>query len=126
MTQQEYTRHGYVRQYPGPEGIGIAPVTDLKPGRGEEVSLRVEVPGYGGAPLSAVVAAGGLSEVEGGERPVDADLRIGVPGYGGRVVGVRVSPRDGEDTPGEARPVRMKVPGYGGARFGLSFWGRKR
>ena len=129
MTQQEYTKHDSVRQYPLPgqqENPDVGPETDLGPERGEEVSLRIERPGYGGAPLSAVVPAGTLSEIEMGDRPVETDLKIRVPGYGWRVVGVRVSPRDEEDAQSKTRSVRMRVPGYGRAPFKLAFPGRTR
>ena len=92
-------------------------------GRDREVALRVGVPGYGGAALSAVVPAETMAEIEGGDRPVDAKLKIRVPGYGWRVVGARVFPRE-EGSAAKSRPVRVSVPGYGGSTMRMTFAGR--
>lgn len=124
MTQHQHTKHGSVLQHPRPgrlENPGVG--SEAVPGRarGEEVSLRVEVPGYGGSALNAVVSAESLAEIERGDRPVDADLKIRVPGYGWRVARVRVLPGKGDGAPAEARPVRMGVTGYGGASSKLVF-----
>ena len=129
MTQHQYTKHESVRRYSRPErqdNPGVGSKTDLGPERGEEVSLRIETPGYGGAPLSAAVPAETLSEIETGDRPVEASLKIEVPGYGRRIVGVRVLPRDEEVASGRARSARMRVPGYGSVPLKLAFAGRTR
>lgn len=125
MTQHQYAQHAPARQYQRPEPRekpGFE--SDVAPDRVEEVSLRIEAPGYGGAPLSAFVPVETLAEIERGDRPVDTDLKIRVPGYGWRVVEARVLPRDEGGAPGEARSVRMRMPGYGGATVRMTFPGR--
>lgn len=64
-------------------GSGVA----RGPGRSEEVTLRVEAPGYGGAILSAVAPTEALAEIKDGDRPVYTNLKIRVPGYGWRAIG---------------------------------------
>ena len=92
----------------------------------EEMSLRVEAAGYGGAPLRAVVPVEALSGIERGDLPVETSLNIRLPGYGWHVVGVRVFAGDGEGAPGETRSVRLTVPGYGRTPLRMAFLGRPR
>lgn len=106
------------------ENSGFGAGVSRGSGRGEEVTLRLEAPGYGGAALSAVVPTEALAEIKDGDRPVDTNLKIRVPGYGWRAIGARVLPRP-EDAPEKSRPVRLRVPGYGGSTMRMTFTGRK-
>ena len=122
-TQQRVTTRQHERRQTQ-ENAGFGSGVARGSGRGEEVALRVEAPGYGGAALSAVVPAEAMAEIEGGDRPVDTNLKIRVPGYGWRVVRARVLPRTEEGAPGKSRRVRLRVPGYGGSTMRMTFAGR--
>jgi hypothetical protein len=100
------------------------PMTEVRVA--EEMTLRGETAGYGGVPVRAVVSGEALTSIERGDLPVETRMEIRVPGYGYRVVGVRVSPSDGENVAGEKSPVRLTVPGYGRTPLRMSFLGRKR
>ncbi|QIN78875.1 hypothetical protein GBA65_10475 [Rubrobacter marinus] len=125
MNQRQYARHATTRTLTRPErreNPGVE--TEARPGfgLGEKITLRNEVPGYGGAPLSAVLVEG-PAENGSGKVPADAKLKIRVPGYGRRVIGVRLSPRNGESVPGDTGRLRLAVPGYGGVTLKTNFGG---
>lgn len=85
----------------------------------EEMILRVETTGYGGVPVRVAIPGEALSSIGRGDLPVEMKMKIRAPGYGWRVVGTRVSP-------GETRPVRLTVPGYGSTPLRMTFLVGKR
>ena len=124
MTQHQYIEQDSTERYSNGgrrEHYGTGPGRAHGHEHVEEVALRIQVPGYGRARLSAVVPVETLSEIEAGDRPVEASLKIRVPGYGWRILPARVSPRDVEGAREEARSVRMRVPGCGSAPLRMTF-----
>ena len=124
MTQHQYIEQDFTERYSNQgrqEHYGTGPGWAYGHEHAEGVALRIEAPGYGRAHLSAVVPVEALSEIEAGDRPVEASLKIRVPGNGWRVLPARVSPRDAEGARDDARSVRIRVPGYGSAPLRITF-----
>lgn len=104
-------------------------VSDAEDGGGplEKVRLRMEMPGAGGVPVSALVPRKALSDIVEGSREVDTHLWIKNHGHGWRDIDVAVQPRQEEQpqrrTGNRTRRVLQKIPGYGRVPLKMTFTG---